>query len=563
MVESMTTDPLAGAFNALLAQLPLHAEESQLRESLPTSVLVSSICDNGISADAAQLAIDLLRRQFESLSLLDRAELAAGRWAFVSFPAALAGHALVATWATPTQTILPLDYWEQGDHRPAAVREEQRAILHRIESERLRHNPNARPVRTVHVAWAVIRIGDKFLLHRREDRDRPGEKSHVLPGGRLNPSDLLPAELKEGSTVLRKLFDPTSPLADASLDATLVRELDEELNLRPDEDYSFSRWQRLPPYRALAGTGNRHAYTEYAFQLYTLKLTLSGETRLLEKEEESGALVWFTMDELSAPRRADGSSAFVDALHSAWGDKIASELAAVPESGASALAMQAETQMLDLPASPETPWLLGKPGKERPLNIVLDQSEWQLLLLLGWHARGFPVDADQSIRRLGGGWIRFEHEVVKSIGSSLRRKTAHDIPLVEMRDGCYLRVSITPEILMFAPALFGYAIEEVGHGGGRLVVVRSPVSTPWGVLGGARLEQQMNRNTLRILRALECHEDPVGRMDLLAGDWERNLRQQMTAGLRNLGLRKLWTTESKVSSLVAGIIRLTTHRDLP
>lgn len=540
------------ALECISGRLPHCAEEGALRESIPEQDLIDLLRETGIGEEASALAVTLLHRQFDTLALLDRAELAQGRWAFVSFPASLLARALAEAWAGG-QSILPPDYWEQGDHRPAVVKEEQRTILHRIESERLRQNPQARPVRTVHVAWAVIRMGDRFLLHRREDRERPGEKTHVLPGGRFNPGDLPPSALKEGPAVLRKIWDPASPLVDACLDTTLIREIDEELGLRPSEDYAFERWQRLPPYRDLAGTGNRHAYSEYSFQLYTMKLTPSGEVRLLDREAESGALAWFTIEELAAPRRADGSSAYVNAFHSAWGEDIARQLAAIPESGAMPLAMSGETQMLDLPAGPNSSWLLGKTGKEKLLSLSILEIEWQLLMLLGWHARGFSIETAQGVRLLGGGWVRLEDNASQDLGRSLFEKTKRELLLVEIRENRYLRLSIAPDSLMLSAALFSYAIEGDGREGGMLAVSRAAVATPWGKLLGDRIEQHLNRNAVGILRALENGEDPVSRPDLLAENWERNLRQQLVPELRRIGLRKLWITENKVSSLVEGI----------
>ena len=103
------------------------------------------------------------------------------------------------TLATPGQALLPADYWEQGDARPLNAKEEQRSLLHRIETGRLKYNPQAETIRTVHIAWALIRLGSNFLLHHREDIARPGEKSYVLPGGRFNMSDL-PIEFKGTKT---------------------------------------------------------------------------------------------------------------------------------------------------------------------------------------------------------------------------------------------------------------------------------------------------------------------------------------------------------------------------
>jgi|GEM_PF-3487613 len=540
------------ALECVRNHLPHHAEEGTLRESIPENVIVADLRNTGIGEEAAELLVAILRRQFDALALLDRTELAQGQWAFVSFPASLLARSLAETWVNG-QAILPPDYWEQGDHRPASVKEEQRAILHRMESERLRQNPGAHPVRSVHVAWAVIRMGGRFLLHRREDRERPGEKTHVLPGGRFNPSDLPQAELAKGPVVLRMILDPASPLVDACLDVTLAREIEEELGMRPGEHYRFERWQRLPPYRDLAGTGNRHAYSEYSFQLYTLQFTPAGEVRLLEREAESGTLAWFSIEELAAPRRADGLSAYVDALHAAWGKDIARQLASVPDSAASPLKMNDETQMLDLPGAPDAPWLFGKPGKEKSLSIRLDENEWQLLMLLGWHARGFLVEPDESLRLLGSGWIRLDHEIAENYGRSLLGKVSKHLPLAEMREGVYLRLGIAPDILMLAPSLFAYVIEANDKEGGTLTIAREGISTPWGKLAGDSMSLRINRNTFHILRALESGEDPVGRRDLLATDWERNLRQQLAPEFRRVGLRKLWTTENKVTSLVTGI----------
>jgi 8-oxo-dGTP pyrophosphatase MutT (NUDIX family) len=471
----------------------------------------------------------------------------------VSFPASLLGRSIVETLSVPGKAILPPDYWEQGDHRPEAVKDEQRALLHRVESERLRQNPSARPVRVVHVAWAVIRMGDRFLLHRREDQDRSGEKTHVLPGGRFNPSDLSAAELAAGPGVLRHIFDVASPLVDAALDKTLIRELFEELGLHHEEDYRFERWHRLEPYRKVGGAGNRHAYTEYGFQLYTLKLTAAGEVRLLAREAESRTLTWFTAAELAAPQRADGASAFVDVLHAAWGNGVAEQLASVPDSAATEFAMTGESNMLDLPGSPESGFQIGKPGKEKMLPLQLNDLEWHLLLLLGWHARGFSITPGPDLRLLGGGWVRVTKAVARTVGTGLLSKVESlSLPLVEMRDGHYLRLRIDPDILMLGATLFGYRVDGSNKDGGVLTVERNSVTTPWCELAGVVSRLSIGGNTVSILRELERGDSPEGLPDVKAKSWERNLRDQLS-GLTALGLRRLWSTKHNVSSLVEGL----------
>ena len=549
----MASSPFFGLLDPVVSCLPLHAEEGTLRESLAEDDLLAALSAAGIGPEATALLATLLRRQFEALALLDRTELAQGRWAFVSFPASLLGRSIVETLFVPGQAILPPDYWEQGDHRPEAVKNEQRTLLHRVESERLRQNPAARPVRVAHVAWAVIRMGDRFLLHRREDQDRPGEKTHVLPGGRFNPGDLPAAELAAGPGVLRQIFDVASPLVDAALDSTLIRELFEELGLHHEEDYHFERWQRLKPYRKVAGAGNRHSYTEYGFQLYTLKLTAAGEVRLLNREAESRTLTWFTAAELAAPQRADGASAFVDVLHAAWGNEVAEQLASVPNSGSTGFAMTGESDMLDLPGSPEGGFQIGKPGKEKLLPLPLTDLEWHLLLLLGWHARGFSITPGPDLRLLGGGWVRVTKDVARTVGTGLLSKLEMlSLPLVEMRDGHYLRLRIDPEILMLGATLFGYRVVGSNKDGGFLTVERSRVTTPWGELAGAVSRLAIGGNTVSILRELERGDSPEDLPDVKAKSWERNLRDQLS-GLTALGLRRLWSTKHNVSSLVEGL----------
>ncbi|MDP2792915.1 MAG: NUDIX hydrolase [Sulfurisoma sp.] len=548
---------LAHALEVAGRHLPLHAEEGTLREALAEGDLIAAFVKAGLNADAAVLLVALLRRQFEALALLDRVELAAGRWAFVSFPAALLGHSLLESLATPGQTMLPPEYWEQGDHRPAEVKEEQRRLLHRIESERLRQNPAARPVRVVHVAWAVIRLGQRFLLHHREDRDRPGEKSHVLPGGRLNPGDLPAAVLAQGLGLLRQLAVVDSPLADVHLDTTLIRELTEELGLRHGADYQFARWQRLPPFRQVAGAGNRHAYTEYAFQLYTLRLTPAGEVHLLEREAETDTLAWFSAEELSAPRRADGTSAYVDALHAAWGADVARQLESVPDSAATTWAITGETRMIDLPAALGVPIVQGKTGKEKPVSPTIAEAEWQLLTLLGWHARGFAIRAGDSLRLLGGGWARLaDDQAQKAAHALFATLQGTDLPLLEMRDAHYLRLSIEPGLVMFGPELFAYALDDAGSDGGMLRLERNSVATPWGDLSGETLAKPIKRNTLLILQALERCEYPESVSGVNAASWEKNLRDQILPAVQQIGLRKLWVTESKSVTLAAGVRRL-------
>lgn len=541
---------LVRPFDIVLAHLPLHGEEGGYRDKLAVSRLVDALVETGIQRQTASVVTDMVERLLDSLSLLDRIALSNGEWYFVSFPASLMGRSVLEALATPDQAILPRDYWDQGDYRPQSIKEEQRRLLHQIECERVRFNPLARPIRVVHVAWALIRLRNKFLLHRREDITRPMEKTHVLPGGRFYLGDIPDDVLALEPNALGQVFHVDSSLVEQHIDRTLVREIHEELELKHGEHYSFQRWLRLPPYRQVSGAGNRHAYTEYGFQIYFLHLTSLGEVRLLEREAKSSTLKWFSAEELTAPYRSNGDSAYIEVLHAAWGNEISKRLAEVPESVATNYAFVNETETIDLPALPNSGIQLGKPGKEKSLPLQLRELEWQLLLLLGWHVNGFTINVTAGMCLLGGGWVLISDDDAREVGNSLHTKLHKLIPgLIEIRDGCYFSLRIHHEILMFGAGLFSYRIDGSNKDGGIVTVKRKTINTTWAELVGETIEKSINGNTVSILRELERGDDPTGAPGVKAGDWEKNLREQLY-GLKKLGLRRMWTRKHNTSSLV-------------
>ena len=540
------------AMKAVLSKLPLHAEEDRRREIVAECELVSVVAAQGIPKDTASALIYALRRQFAALALLDPVELQKGRWTFVSFPASLLGRSWLTTLATPDQTLLPSDYWEQGDHRPDDVKEEQRVLLHRIETERARRNPEAQPIRVVYVAWALIRWGNKFLLHRREDKSRQGEKGYGMVGGRFNLSDLPPA-IQSQTDILQETFKLDSTVVAQHITATLERELEEETGMFKDKHYSYEPFGRpLPAYKAVNGAGNRHAYSAYKFHLFQVKLTSAGETHLLSRIAEDERLTWFIAAEIAAPQRADGAAAYVDALHQAWGKDLEKNLSTASDSKASKPTFTGESMMLDLPGTPDAAFQLGKPGKEksvRPINR-LGEAEWQLLMLLGWHMRDFQMrlNADAGVRLLGNGWI--DAPGVVSLARSLHERIQPILPgLVEIREDRYVSISVAPDALLFPADLFRYQIQGSNTTGGVFGLARLELGTPWGRLEENAYERNINGNTVAVLRELEKGDEP-------AGDWERSLREQFGGGVRSVGLRRLWSTKGNVTSLVEGLKRL-------
>lgn len=529
--------------------LPLHAEEGNQREVLSETDLVKTLIGQGTPEETSRAVVWILRRQFEALAILEPVALNEGNWRFVSFSASLLGHSWLTTLATAGQHLLPAGYWRQD--APDCDKEEQRALLQRIETGRVGLNPLARPIRVVHVAWAWIRIGDKFLMHRRTDKPRPGEKSYTLPGGRFNLCDL-PPEVQSRADILREVYRADSSVVAEHIKATLERELLPETGLTAGKHYTFEAYgEPLPPYKAVNGPGNRYAYTVYTIHPHWVKLNHWGETRLLSHiSTNSNNLKWFTAAEIAAPQRSDGASAYVDALHQAWGKELSDHLEKVPDSGASPLMFAGESKMLDLPGAPKAPFQCGKPGKEKAIHAALEEADWQLLMLLGWHARGYDVvmSPDSDVRLLGISWI--EAASIMQLAHSLQRKTEPVLPgLVEIREDLYVSLRISPDILFLPVGLFRYQIRGNKEVGGQLQVRRCALDTPWGRLTDDIYEKDISGNTLAALRDLEKGEEP-------SGDWERTLRDQFGEGLRRIGLRRLWSTRGNQPCLVQGLRRI-------
>ena len=82
-------------FRQLLDVMPLHAEEGHIREELAESELLSQIPASRDDPSVVESVVATIRRLFEALALLEPNALAAGRWAFVSFPASLMARSVL------------------------------------------------------------------------------------------------------------------------------------------------------------------------------------------------------------------------------------------------------------------------------------------------------------------------------------------------------------------------------------------------------------------------------------------------------------------------------------
>lgn len=529
--------------------LPLHVEEGSVREEISREVIVSTLAGrSGLTGAEARLFIGLIESLFDSASLLDQQNLAKGHWAFVSFPAYLAARSLAETLAVSGQRFFDDNYWEQGSHRPEEEIEQQRNILRFMELQRARSSTGIvpRPIRYVYVAWGFVKLGGKFLLHHREDRTRTGAGNYVFPGGCLNLSDLQPTQREP--KILAALYQTVSPLAAESLPRTLEREFRERLQLNADQDYSYEPSLSLPVFRQVEGARNNHALTEYSIQVFNIRLTPKGEAALYERVcREPNRFSWFSPDDLARQALPDGKTTYIDALKSALGTEFLSHMESIPDSSSFAPRFFGDTQSLTIPATPDHPFLLGKTGKEKPVQLNITPEQWGLLLALAWHRKGLEFKADeQVVTLLPSGWIRLNNPQQLDAARKFAATLADaKLPVIEVIGDTYLRASVEMENLYFDDALYTYTLTREGDNDGQLQVASQKITTPLGIVCAASLTIPIPRNTCRIIDAIRRGSDPESQPNIFSGDLQRDLREKIDTHTRQIGLRKFIRLESK------------------
>lgn len=515
--------------------LPIHAEEGSARESVAEKQLIEALA--GVPRDdGAASAIDLVRRLFQRLRLLDESALRRAHWAFVSFPAYLMGRSIVEMLGADGGGWFEEGYWQNSVHV-----ESQRKLLREMEGRRVYDAPakEARPIRFVTVAWGLIRLGNKFLLHHREDKAR--DKDWVFPGGRFNLDDA-PAETRD--SLLRRLYFGDHEAASAYLPRTLVREIREELNLSPEADFTFELFRAIDPYRKVAGLKNINAYTEYRITIFALHLTDEGEARLFDAISDASKFAWFSIDELvGAGRRPDGKTAFIDALRVQFEPQVALRrlLDSAPDSSRS-YRFSKDTDALDIPASVVAAFRRGKTGKEKDVQLALRPDELALLTVLAAHGRDFELAArKEHLTLLGGGRIRLVSSDAMACAISLARKLdSARIPIVQMMSTSFIRLAIEPRWIYFSEASFQYVLS-----GYKLTVALTLETDPWAESPSVeRVLDELDPTITLLIRSI-LKDGRVWKSDDFLkgiGDFDRAMRTKLDDHLSEIGLRKLIRT---------------------
>lgn len=528
------------AIQCILNLLPHYAEEGNICTSVVVQDVIKNISiDAQVSKEAATATVELTQRLFDSLALLDRQKLQQGRWQFVSFPAQLLGNSLLCVLADEDQDLLDAHYWEQGGHRPEDVIEEQRNLLRTLEQHRVRSHRqhSAAPIRFVYVAWGIIKLDGRFLMHHREDKTRRKAGNYVLPGGRFNLTDLPPAS--QTAAMLPRLQCAASPDALANLRNTFIREMQEETGLNHIEHYDFRLRRSLKPYREVEGSRNNHAYTEYMIQVYEVALTASGQIRLFDQLcEYPERFSWFELDELIQKTTPDGKVAYIDALLADLGDNLSAALEKVQESFVDRLCYQDETDALDIPFNSESSLLRGKTGKERPVEVKLIDQECASLWGLACHAKRLEFSSVRNAVLLPCGWIKvLDDGVVKQMQVVAEKLSRAGTNLIESRDQIYFRFSATPNIIFLDESQFRYSYGAADSAKNKDCWFRlclEQKDTPFGCVASIDRKFAITRSTIRIIESIKNGGDP----EASCSDVQKTIRDQIDAHTKPLGLRK-------------------------
>lgn len=531
----------------ILNILPHYAEEGNICTNVVVQDVIKNISkDAQVSKEAATATVALVQRLFDSLALLDRQQLQQGHWQFVSFPAQLLANSLLCVLADENQDLLDAHYWEQGAHRPEDVIEEQRKLLRTLETNRVRwhQRKTAAPIRFVYVAWGIIKLDGRFLMHHREDKTRRKTGNYVFPGGRFNLTDLPPAS--QTASTLPRLQCAASPEALAHLHNTFIREMQEETGLNHSEHYDFHLWRSLKPYREVEGSRNIHAFTEYLLQVYEVVLTASGQIRLFDQLcEYPERFSWFELDDLIQKTTPDGKVAYIDALHADLGDNLSAALEEVQEAFADRLLYQDEKDALDIPFNSESSLLRGNTVHVRPVEVKLSDSECAALWGLACHAKQLEFSSVIDAVLLPCGWIKVMNEgVVKQLQVVAEKLNRAGFTLIESRDKIYFRLSATPNIIFLDESQFRYSYGAADAAKNkdcwfRLCLERK--DTPFGCVASIDRKFAIPRSTMRIIENIETGDDP----EALCSDVPKTIRVQLDAHTKPLGLRKFVRIKGK------------------
>jgi len=462
---------------ALIPHLPRYAEEEGDFYAVPRTALVDALCQTQLDHTAAETVVALVESLLDTLAVLDNNHLQKGEWCWVSFPAQLLALSVLTAWGDANSRFFAGNFWNTRDIADAQ-KEQQREVLHHLETRRYQHHANraAQPIRYIYVAWGIIKLDDKVLFYQREDTQKRHDKQagdYGLIGGRLNQRDVL----GDGRDFLGEVQSANSVVIKAALPETLKRELHEEAGLVFARHYQFKSWRCIRPYQQVQGSAPNHALTHYYLEVFHIELTLEGYLFLQQQVARDERLVWFSLDEMIQGTTSDGKIPYINALLNDFDNgplALKAELSVLPDSFTAGYLFQPAKYGLSLLMDTEKPILAGVLGKEKILDKVLTQAQMALLLSLAAHGRGFEfATITDNISLHPYGWLDVSQN--RGLQTGLIELAAvlkgTDV-IIECHQDVLFRLSVHPAMVYFDDQLFTFVVKAADLNG---VATKIPV----------------------------------------------------------------------------------------
>lgn len=554
--------PTAELIQSLLPHLPRCAEEDGDFYSMPREELIAVLCQSQAFEPAiAENTIALLETLLDTLAVLDRNCLQNGEWRFVSFPAQLLATSVLTAMSEGDSSFFAVNFWntQASDNEQ---KDRQRDVLRVIEQARLDHHARrqAQPIRYCYVAWSIIKLDGKILFYQREDTHKRFDKAagdYGLLGGRCNQTDV--SGMSDKAALLQALQSANSRLIKDALPQTLRRELREEAGLLFEEHYRFKLWRSLKPYRQVQGAAPNHALTEYYLAIFQIELTLEGYLFLQQRVVKDERLAWLTMADIERGESSDGKIPYIKALYDDFaGDRTAlvAALTELPDSFTAGYLSDKENFGYIFSIDPKEPVSAGKLGKDKPLNLALNAWQLELLLGLAAHLRGFAFESGASNIVLHPyGWVEVDESspLIQELAELATLLAGCDLPMESRRDRLF-RLSIRPDMVFFADALFSFSVKRAELQGVQskipATISRHSFDTGFGVVLDKTEVFNLTLDLAHKLKSLSEHPFSADNEEALKIEdtYKKGLHKE--AKFQALGLRNLIRREARIIKFV-------------
>lgn len=537
------------AMNIIKLHLPRYPEEGGEASLVTKQCILEKLTSQLDNISCWEVTLDLVESVLNSLGLLDISALENGNWKFVSHPAQLCALSLLESITDPKQRFLPEGFWHTAGVSDD-VKQRQKSVLKALEDRRrdCRLDESLpKPIRYIYVAWAIVKIDGKFLFHRREAKEHANE--FTLVGGRTNLKDLK-LVIGQDASISHLLQDLQSPGSESMLnvmDRTIIRELEEETHLCHPDHYRASHYCDLKTYSQCMGAAPNYAYTQYFFRLYHIDLSTTGFLRLRQAVNDSqGDLIECSVSEILAGKTIDGGKKFTfDAVYRHFDDhrnELEKFFETAPSSYANRYLFSGDDTGIIL--SRDEPLAMGISGKEKEVALSLSPDSKAWIMGLGGYAKGFPSKSSHYIIQHYYGWIEVTDEMIQKrlseIAEELRRL---DLPLIEVTDSHYFRLSVDPGALFFDPRLFTFSVMESLPSKNKraLRITREEIETPLGRFMPENRTILVNRHLADELKQVVTGDAPCAD----EGQLTRRVRSAAQDLYQALGLRRLLNTSNK------------------